>query len=49
MGVSVYSLLSWRSKGSKNGPPYIRVGRIVVYPVAELEKHMLKLGSMHGP
>ncbi len=43
MGVSVYSLRSWRSKGSKSGPPYIRVGRIVLYPVAELEKHMLKM------
>ena len=43
MGVSVFSLRSWRSKGSTNGPPFVRIGKMVLYPVAELENHMLKL------
>lgn len=46
MGVSVFSLRSWRSKGSKNGPPFVHIGRMVLYPVVELEKHMLRFRSM---
>jgi hypothetical protein len=40
LGVSVFSLRSWRSKGSSSGPPYTRLGRIVVYSVTDLEAHM---------
>jgi hypothetical protein len=49
MGVSVFTLRSWRSKGSRNGPPFVRIGKMVLYPVAELEKHILKFGSMQKP
>jgi hypothetical protein len=40
MGVSVSALRAWRFKRSKNGPPFTRVGRMVMYPVKELEDHM---------
>jgi hypothetical protein len=33
MGVSVSALRSWRTKRSKNGPPYSRLGRMVLYSV----------------
>ena len=40
IGVTVSTLRSWRTKRSKNSPPYIRLGRMVMYPVAELDGHM---------
>jgi len=40
IGVTVSTLRSWRSKRSKNGPPYTRLGRLVMYPIAELDGHM---------
>ena len=40
IGVSVSTLRSWRTKRSKNGPPFTRLGRLVMYPIAELDEHM---------
>ena len=40
IGVSVSTLRSWRTKRSKNGPPYTRLGRLVTYRIAELDGHM---------
>jgi len=40
MGVKVSTLRSWRLLRSKHGPPFTRVGRMVMYPVAGLEEHM---------
>lgn len=40
MGVKVATLRAWRLLRSKNGPPFTRVGRMVMYPMAELEDHM---------
>jgi hypothetical protein len=40
IGVSVSILRSWRTKRSKNGSPYTRLGRLVMYPIAELHAHM---------
>jgi hypothetical protein len=34
MGVSISALRSWRTKRSINGPPYTRLGRMVLYPVS---------------
>jgi hypothetical protein len=40
MGVKVATLRAWRLRRSKNGPPFTRVGRMVMYPIAALEEHM---------
>jgi predicted DNA-binding transcriptional regulator AlpA len=40
MGVSVSTLRAWRSRRSSSGPPFTRAGRIVMYSISELEKHM---------
>jgi predicted DNA-binding transcriptional regulator AlpA len=40
MGVKVSTLRAWRLLRSKSGPPFTRVGRMVMYPMAELEEHM---------
>jgi predicted DNA-binding transcriptional regulator AlpA len=40
MGVSVSALRSWRIKRSNNGPPYTRLGRMVLYRVSEIDEHM---------
>jgi Helix-turn-helix domain len=40
MGVKVATLRAWRLLRSKNGPPFTRVGRMVMYPMAALEEHM---------
>jgi predicted DNA-binding transcriptional regulator AlpA len=40
MGVSVSALRSWRLRRSKAGPPFTRLGKMVLYPVAEIENHM---------
>src|SRR5712692_3540290 len=43
MGVSVHALRRWRSKKSPLGPPFIKLGRPVLYPVTELENHLNSL------
>lgn len=40
MGISVATLRRWRILGSNRGPSFIRIGRMVMYPMAELEEHM---------
>jgi hypothetical protein len=40
MGISVATLRSWRLRRSNNGPPFTRIGRMVMYPMAGLENHM---------
>lgn len=40
LGVKVATLRAWRLLRSKHGPPFMRLGRMVMYPVAELERHM---------
>lgn len=40
MGVSVACLPRWRLERSKKGPPFARVGRMVMYPMADLEDFM---------
>src|SRR5487761_175828 len=40
MGVKVSTLRSWRLLRSMHGPPFTRVGRMVICPMAELEEHM---------
>jgi len=40
MGVKVSTLRAWRLLRSKNGPPFTRVGRMIMYSTAELENHM---------
>jgi predicted DNA-binding transcriptional regulator AlpA len=38
LGLSVFTLQSWRSKGT--GPSFTKVGGMVMYSVRELEKYM---------
>ncbi len=40
MGIKVSTLRAWRLLRSKHGPPFTRVGRMVMYPMADLEEHM---------
>jgi hypothetical protein len=40
LGVSVFSLRSWRSRGTGGGPPWTKVGSMVMYSVKELERFM---------
>ena len=40
MGVKVSTVRAWRLLRSKNGPPFVHVGRMVLYPVKALEEHM---------
>ena len=40
MGVKVATLRAWGMRRSKTGPPFARVGKMVLYPVSELENHM---------
>jgi len=40
MGIKVATLRAWRLRRSKIGPPFTRLGRMILYSVAELEKHM---------
>ncbi len=40
LGVSASALRSWRGKGRTLGPPVTRVGRMVLYSVAELQRFM---------
>ncbi len=40
LGVSAHTLRAWRSRGKPTGPPVTRIGRMVMYPVKELERYM---------
>ena len=40
LGVSVFTLQSWRSKGETSSPPFTKVGGMVMYSVTELEQFM---------
>jgi hypothetical protein len=40
MGVKVSTLRAWRMLRSPSGPPFTRVGRMVMYQMAALEDHM---------
>ena len=40
LGVSVFSLRSWRSRGTGGGPPWTKVSGMVMYSMKELEKYM---------
>jgi hypothetical protein len=40
MGVTVSALRRWRTLRSKSGPPFTHVGRMVLYPMTDLENHM---------
>jgi len=39
VGVSPRLLDKWRRTASPDGPPFLRLGRRVLYPIAELDKH----------
>src|SRR5208282_790121 len=39
-GVKVATLRAWRMRRSKIGPPFTRLGKMVLYPMTELENHM---------
>lgn len=40
LGVSVSTLRSWRSRGEPKGPPFSKVGGMVMYSLKELERYM---------
>lgn len=40
LGVSVFTLRSWRNRGTPLGPPVTRIGKMVMYSVRELERFM---------
>ena len=40
MRVKVATLREWMLRRSKTGPPFTTVGRMILYPVAELEGHL---------
>lgn len=40
LGMSVYTLQSWRSRGNPASPPVTKVGGMVMYSVKGLEKYM---------
>lgn len=40
LGVSVFTLQSWRSKRTPSGPPFTKVGSMVMYSVKESEQFM---------
>jgi predicted DNA-binding transcriptional regulator AlpA len=40
LGVSVFSLRSWRSRGTGGGPSWTKVGGMVMYSMKELEQFM---------
>ena len=42
IGVSVFTLQSWRSRGETASPPFTKVGSMVMYSVKELEQFMEK-------
>src|ERR1035441_507864 len=38
LGVSVFTLQSWRSRGETSSPPFTKVGSMVMYSMGELEQ-----------
>lgn len=40
LGLSVFTLRSWRSRGEPCGPPVTRMGNMVMYSVKKLEQYM---------
>jgi predicted DNA-binding transcriptional regulator AlpA len=40
LGVSVFTLRSWRSRGEPCAPPVTRMGRMVMYSMKGLEQFM---------
>jgi predicted DNA-binding transcriptional regulator AlpA len=40
LGVSAHTLRAWRSRGKPSGPPFAKIGNMVMYSVKELEKYM---------
>lgn len=40
LGVSVFTLRSWRSRGEPCGPPVTRMGKMVMYSMKGLEQFM---------
>jgi Helix-turn-helix domain len=40
MGIRVTTLRAWRVRRSETGPPFVRLGRMILYPLAELENHV---------
>lgn len=42
IGVKVPTLHAWRGKRSPQGPPWVKLGKMVRYPVADLEAHLGK-------
>ena len=40
LGISAFTLRSWRSKGEPCSPPVTRIGKMVMYSVKELEQFM---------
>jgi phage terminase Nu1 subunit (DNA packaging protein) len=40
LGVSVFTLQSWRSRGEPCSQPVTRMGKMVMYSMGELEKYM---------
>ena len=39
-GVKVATLRAWRLRRSETGPPFVRLGRMILDPLAELENHV---------
>jgi hypothetical protein len=39
-GVSAATLATWRSRGG--GPQFVKVGRAILYPLADIEAYELK-------
>src|ERR1019366_7802429 len=40
LGISVFTLQSWRSRGEPSSPPFTKVGGMVMYSMKELEQFM---------
>ena len=40
MGIRVTTLRARRVRRSETGPPFVRLGRMILYPLAELENHV---------
>ncbi len=40
LGISVFTLRSWRSRGKPYGPPVTRMGKMVMYSIKGLEQFM---------
>lgn len=40
LGVSVFTLQSWRGRGESSSPPFTKVGGMVMYSMKELERFM---------